>query len=134
MCSSDLEVKGFCLRIYPSGKKTYFLQYRNQNHITRKIKIGVHGAITTEIAREQARKLSLSISLGEDPSLDVFTKRNSRTLNDLAKEYLESHSKVKKTAKGYKEDICFLNEIILKKHGRLSVDKISTLDLQKIHS
>jgi integrase len=130
----DIEVKGFCLRVYPSGKKTYFLQYRNQNQTTRKIKLGVHGAITTELAREKARKLSLSISLGEDPSLDVLAKRNSRNLNDLAKEYLGSHSKVKKTPKGYKEDLSFLNEIILKKYGQLSVDKISTLDLQKIHA
>lgn len=129
----DTEVRGFFLRIYPSGKKTYFLQYRNQDQITRKIKLGVHGSVTTELAREQARKLSLSIGLGEDPSLSVSAKRNSRTVSDLAKEYLKSHAKIKKTPKGYKEDEYFLNEIILKKYGRLSVEKISTFDLQRIH-
>jgi len=42
----DKEITGFCLRVYPSGKKTYFLPYRNRNKITRKIKISTHGQIT----------------------------------------------------------------------------------------
>lgn len=129
----DTEVKGFCLRVYPTGKKTYFLQYRNHDQITRKIKLGVHGSVTTELAREQAIKLSLRIGIGEDPSLDISARKNNRTLTDLAHEYLASYSKIKKTQKGYKEDEYFLNEIILKRYGRLSVEKVSTLDLQKIH-
>lgn len=130
----DTEVRGFCLRIYPSGRKTYFLQYRNKNQVTHKIKIGVHGSISTELAREQARRLSLSISLGEDPSATIEAKKNARTLMHLAEEYLKSHAKIKKTPKGYKEDEYFLNTIILKKYGRLNVEKVSTFDLQKIHA
>lgn len=52
----------------------------------------------------------------------------------LAEEYLKSHAKIKKNPKGYKEDEYFLNTIILKKYGRLNVEKISTFDLQKIHA
>jgi len=65
----DTEVTGFCVRIYPSGKKTYFLQYRNKKRETHKIKIGVHGPITTELARQKATELSLSVGAGEDPSV-----------------------------------------------------------------
>ena len=36
----DTEVTGFCVRIYPTGKKTYFLQYRNKKRETHKVKIG----------------------------------------------------------------------------------------------
>lgn len=130
----DNELRGFGLRIFPTGRRTYFIQYRNQSHHTRRKKIGVHGILTTEQAREEAKKLLGDIAKGEDPSETARSQKNIRTLNDLANEYLEFHSKVKKTPKGYKEDISFLNQIILKKYGRLNVDKISTLDLQKIHA
>lgn len=130
----DAELKGFGLRVFPTGRRTYFVQYRNLSQHTRRKKIGVHGILTTEQAREEAKKLLGDIAMGEDPSATARLQKNIRTLNDLAKEYLESHSKVKKTPKGQKEDLSFLNGIILKKYGRLSVDKVSTLDLQKIHA
>ena len=60
----DTEIIGFCVRVYPTGRKTYFLQYRNKDNETHKVKIGVHGSITTEGAREKAIQLALSISLG----------------------------------------------------------------------
>ncbi|MBY0272336.1 MAG: Arm DNA-binding domain-containing protein [Alphaproteobacteria bacterium] len=56
----DTEVTGFCVRIYPTGKKTYFLQYRNKKQETHIIKIGVHGPITTELARQKAIELLTS--------------------------------------------------------------------------
>jgi len=77
----DTDVIGFCLCVYPSGRKTYFLQYRNQNQQTRRIKLGVHGPVTTECARQQAMRLLSRIYLGEDPSLEVLTTRDSRLEN-----------------------------------------------------
>jgi len=129
----DTEITGFCIRIYPSGKKTYFLQYRNKDRVSHKIKIGVHGNTTTELAREKAIKLSLSISSGEDPSL-APPKEANHTMFNLGEEYLNHHAKLKKVPKGYQDDKAVLNEIILKKYGTISVKNISTFDLQKLHS
>lgn len=132
----DTEVTGFCVRIYPSGKKTYFLQYRNKNKKTHKIKLGVHGTTTTELAREKAVKLSLSISVGEDPSvsLPAVKEATPRTIRDLADEYLRLHAKVKKTLRCYKEDQSFLKDVILKKYGNLPIVHISSFDIQNLHS
>ena len=129
----DTEVTGFCVRIYPTGRKTYFYQYRNGQRETHKIKIGVHGSITTEAARDKASHLALSVSIGEDPAAKVVPQK-VRTVRDLGEEYLKVHSKIKKTPKGYKEDMHFLSEILFKKYGSLAVDQISSLDLQKIHA
>lgn len=132
----DTEVTGFCLRIYPSGKRTYFLQYRNKERKTHKIKLGVHGTTTTELAREKAIKLSLRISAGEDPSVSLPSMEDTapRTMYDLAAEYLRLHARVKKTLRCYKEDETFLKNIILKKYGKLQVSYISTFDIQNLHS
>lgn len=64
----DTEVKGFGCRIWPSGKKTYMFVYRsplNQKKIF--FKIGVHGNITVDEARLEAKKLSGAVASGHDP-------------------------------------------------------------------
>jgi integrase len=129
----DTKVTGFCVRIYPTGKKTYFLQYRNKDHVTKKIKLGVHGSITTELARDKAEQLSLNIGSGEDPSKKV-TQQEVHTMNELGEAYLNLYARPKRKPKGFKEDEVFLNDIILKRYGKLNVDMISALDLQKLHS
>lgn len=132
----DTEVTGFCIRVYPTGKKTYFLQYRNKKRETHKIKIGVHGSITTELARQKAIELSLSIGAGEDPSIKHKTvaENTGQSMQDLADKYLSLHAGPKKAPKSYKEDIAKLKNIILKRYAPLRVDAISTLDLQKLNS
>lgn len=129
----DTEVTGFSVRIYPTGKKTYFLQYRNNDNVTKKIKLGVHGTITTELAREKAINLSLSISAGEDPSVKIASPQN-HSMNELGEKYLNLHAKVRKKPVCFKEDEGFLRDIILKRFGRFDVATISALDLQKLHS
>jgi len=129
----DTEITGFCVRIYPTGKKTYFLQYRNKHQVSKKIKIGVHGSITVDHAREMAGRLSLAINAGEDPSVDSAPER-AYTVYDLAEEYLKLHASLKKRPKGVKEDHTVLNEIILKRFGSMNVVSVSSFDLQKLHS
>ncbi|MBA3814598.1 MAG: site-specific integrase [Alphaproteobacteria bacterium] len=130
----DTEVTGFYVRVYPTGKKTYFLQFRNKNRESRKIKIGAHGSITTELAREQAIKFSLEIAVGADPSIKVVTTDKTHTMQELGEKYLALHANLKKKPKGYKEDSAAINNIILKKFGNLNVEAISTFDLQKLHA
>jgi len=64
----DSEVKGFSCRVWPSGKKTYMFVYRsplNQKKVF--FKIGVHGNITVDEARIEAKKLSSAVASGHDP-------------------------------------------------------------------
>ncbi|GAO97848.1 tyrosine recombinase XerC [Caedimonas varicaedens] len=64
----DSEVKGFGCRIWPSRKKTYMFVYRSP--LTQKkifLKIGVHGNITVDEARTEAKKLSGIVASGQDP-------------------------------------------------------------------
>ena len=53
----DAKVRGFGVRVYPSGVKTFVLQYRNSGGRTRKIALGRYGIVTVEKARENAIKL-----------------------------------------------------------------------------
>ena len=64
----DDEIKGFGCRILKGGKKTYvFFCYSPTTKKKTNIKIGCHGNITVDIARQKALELSLLVFKGIDP-------------------------------------------------------------------
>ncbi len=130
----DTEITGFCARIYPTGKRTYFFQYRNAYRETKFIKIGVHGNITTEQAREKANILALKVCAGEDPSASPTLIAPNPTIQDLAEKYLKLHAEFEKRPKSIKEDRAMLNNYILKKFGNRKVNDLSMEDLQGLHA
>jgi integrase len=130
----DTELKGFGIRIFPTGRRTYFVQYRNQYGHTRRKKIGVHGTITAELAREEAKKILGDVAKGRDPSKEAQKARTNPTLQDLATEYLDIHARGKKRLKSYKEDQRMLIRVILPRLGEKKVEELTPLDLQYLHS
>ena len=49
----DDELRGFGLRVYASGRRTYVIQYRAKGR-TRRFVLGPHGVLTPAAARERA--------------------------------------------------------------------------------
>ncbi|MBA3813805.1 MAG: tyrosine-type recombinase/integrase [Alphaproteobacteria bacterium] len=129
----DSELKGFGLRIFPTGRRTYFVQYRNQLNSTRRKKIGLHGNITADQAREEAKKLLGDVAKGSDPSKDHQQEKLKPIFDKLAAEYMEVYAKANKKPKSYKEDQKMLDSIILKRLGYKKLDEIATHDIQHLH-
>ena len=88
----DAKVRGFGVRIYPSGVKAFVLQYRNSAGRTRKTVLGRFGILTVEMARDKAIKLLGAILDGGDPSRDKRESRNAQTVGELADLYLSEGS------------------------------------------
>ena len=61
----DEEIKGFFVRVQPTGSKTYCLFYRH-NGLGRDYTIGKSGNITATIAREIAKEKSGELAKGND--------------------------------------------------------------------
>jgi hypothetical protein len=59
----DDDLSGFGIRVFPSGRKTYLVQYRAEGR-TRRRAIGQQGALTAEEARKEARKLLGDVAKG----------------------------------------------------------------------
>ena len=130
----DSEIKGFGLRVYPTGRRTYFVQYRNEFQRTRRKKIGVHGHVTTEQAREMAKGLLGDVAKGGDPSQEVQARKIKASIADLAKEYLEVYAKPpNKAPKSCKEDKRMLEKIILKRWADKRIEEITAYDIQHLH-
>jgi integrase len=84
----DTKVRGFGVRVYPSGVKSFILQYRNAAGRTRKALLGRYGPLTAEKARDKAIKLLAAILDGADPSEEKATERRALTVGQLADLYL----------------------------------------------
>lgn len=83
----DTEIKGFGLRVTPTGKITYIVQGR-VNGSSLRISIGPHGVFTVDQAREVAREHLRSMRMGIDPRAIAKKEAAQRvTLRDVADAY-----------------------------------------------
>jgi Arm DNA-binding domain len=89
----DVEVRGFGLRVEPSGRKAFIARYRvggGRRGIQRQATLGRYGTITPDQARKLARRILAAVANGEDP---VGTVRNNRqpaiTIAEVCDWYLE---------------------------------------------
>lgn len=65
---NDTELRGFCLRVMPTGAATYFLRYRLPNGKRGRVKIGSAALLTPVQAREEAIQKGARASRGDDPA------------------------------------------------------------------
>lgn len=128
----DSEIKGFGVRIFSTGRRTYFVQYRNQFGRTRRKKIGVHGAITCEQARDEAKKILGQVASGNDPSEEVKLMKKKEAFSDLTEQYLKLHAQEHKRARSMQNDQSMIDRILLPKFGMRKLEEISTHDIQSL--
>jgi len=129
----DTEIKGFGVITYPSGRKTYCIQYRNQDRIKKRIKIGVHGEINAEIARDKAKQLMGEISQGADPLSAKNDLRDKAVFPNLIHDYLEGHA-AKKRPKSIMEDKKLINAVLAPAFGMKKIDAITRKDVEQLHT
>lgn len=84
----DTEIKGFGLRVLPSGLKTFIVQYRNAEGIQRRMNLGRFGVLTVEQARDLARLKLAEVIVGGDPADKVRQSRNGMTVAEMCDWYL----------------------------------------------
>ena len=92
----DRDLAGFGVRVYPSGKKVFVVQTRAFGR-SKRVSLGKHGDITTEIARKNAGAVIARIKKGQPPVPAEPAPAPDPTVADLAeryqREYVEMHCK-----------------------------------------
>ena len=93
----DINLKGFLIRVHPSGSMSYICQYKRG----RRVNLGKVGVITAAQAREKAIEVLSNINKGIEPNVQKGVNK-PRTLHEfIEKEYkpwvLSQHKRANKT-------------------------------------
>lgn len=128
----DDELKGFGLRVWPSGRKVYIVKCRIKGR-QRFITIGPHGPVTTEQARVRAFEILSEAKGGRDPAKELDQARKAPTMKGLGERFLMEHVAVRckpSTQIEYKRAIVhFINP----KLGTRKVTDIERKDIAELH-
>jgi len=125
----DTQLPGFGIRVYPTGRKVYLIQYRAGSD-TRRYKLGHHGHLTVQQARKAAQAKLGEVAMGGDPSRDRQRENKRPTMSQVCDEYLEYGCGHKK-ASTIQADTYRLERHIRPVFGRRKVDSISQADITK---
>jgi integrase len=86
----DEGLKGFAVRMTPTGSSSYLVQYRTPRGRTRRYAFAKVGTLTPDHARTKARQLLADAESGGDPSAQRHEARNALTVEELCASYLEA--------------------------------------------
>ncbi len=130
----DTQLPGFGLRVYPSGRRKYVVQYRTKGNRQRRAVLGSHGTLTAEQARSMARGMLAQVSGGGDPAGDIKAAREAPTVADLATDYLERHAIPNKRPASVKNDQSMLVRVILPRLGKVKAAAVTRRDVEVVHN
>ena len=125
----DDDLKGFGVRVHPSGRKVYIVKTRYRGRVI-KMTIGPHGAVTPSYARVRAAEIITDARAGKNlagrntdaPTMIALGKR-------FLKEYVSTHCKTS-TAEEYRRSVkLFIDPRI----GRYRVPDIQRSDIAALH-
>ncbi len=89
----DGALKGFGLRILPSGVMSYLVQYRNSEGRTRRLVVARVGEMTPDEARLSAADKLKAVRHGADPSAERHANRTASTVSEICDWYIEEAGK-----------------------------------------
>ena len=131
----DDKLAGFGVRVMPSGRRSYFVQYRNKHHRSRWFTIGAHGKVTADAARTMAQRILQTVAVdGRDPSGEREAFRAAPTVNDLLDRFIAEHveERLRPTTRASYKSI--VERDIRPELGRLKVASVTRQDMHRFHA
>jgi hypothetical protein len=133
----DSEVRGFGVRVRPSGTKSYVVAYRagsGRGAPMRRVTLARVGDVTPEEARTLAEKVRGSIAHGVDPAAIKTDERKADTLRELAAKFLAEHVEAKRKASTAEQYRDALERLVLPELGTRKVGKVTVAEIAKLHA
>ena len=90
----DDEVKGFGVRLYPTGKKSFVLSYRDNNRKSIMV-LGDAGLLKVDQARDKAKQFLVGLINGVNPLSQQRKVKQGTLIKDLCLAYIERHASIR---------------------------------------
>lgn len=132
----DDSVKGFGVRVAPTGTKTFVLEYRpgagGRRVDKRRLALGKYGAMTADQARQAALDSLARIRLGEDPQTDKERQRAASTVSELIDAFLNGHAAKLKE----KSEVSYRGSLdkVRAAHGNVKAEALTRAQVAALHS
>lgn len=135
----DSELKGFGLRVRPTGHRVYVVEYRpgsgGRSAPKRRITIGRHGSPwTPETARREAERVLGLVAAGADPASNKATLRGAPTVAEFGARYLTDHVERRRKAATVKLYRAMAERFIYPAIGRKKVAEVTRQDVARLHN
>lgn len=125
----DERMPGLLLKVLPSGRKTYYIRYKNPKKINCQRKIGNAEILSLSQARALARRKLAEVAMGEDPFKDAPVNL-SPTLEAFAEnDYIPY---VKTYKKSWEMDISRIRNHLLPYFGTMRMKDIEKRDVVQL--
>ena len=128
----DEDLPGFGVRVMPSGRRVYVVQYRAGRR-PRRISLGPSTVLSCEQARTRAMNILAAVRNGLDPAADRDAMRKAVTVRQLAERFDREHIALRVKATTAKEYRRNLDRFILPALGHLPVTAVTRADVAKFH-
>ena len=130
----DRDIKGFGVRVHPSGRKVYVVKYRHHGRVLKKT-IGTCGAIPPAAARAHAAEIITAAKTGKDlvgrdlPAREAATPTMQEFARRFVEEYVVARCKPS-SAHSYERSI---RQHVLPRLGSRRVADITRGDIVSLH-
>lgn len=130
----DDELPRFGVRIFPSGRKTFVVQYRI-NRRSRRMNLGSFGILTPDVARGRALQTLGLVEAGQDPLSTRQAREKAITVKELAEKFETRHIDLNPNLKAStgREYRHALQRYILPALGKLKVEEVTRADVSALH-
>ena len=133
----DTELRGFGVRVMPTGSKTFVFEYRPNGGgravAKRRLKLGRYGPLTVDGAREKAKHAHARVELGADPAAEKIEQRAALTVGQLIDAFIAEHVEPKckaGTAEAHKVALARLRA----PHGRIKAESLTRAQVATLHA
>ena len=130
----DDDIKGFGVRVHPSGRKVYLVKYRHHGRVVKRT-IGPHGTISPAAARARAAEIVTLAKTGRDLKGRILPLQaeSATTMRDLAKRFLEEYVPAHcKPSSAHSYEIA-IRQHVLRRLGNRRVVDVTRGDVVALH-
>jgi Arm DNA-binding domain len=130
----DTITPGFLLKVTPTGRKVFMIQYRTNVGQRRKPAIGRFGEITVEQARSIAQDWLAEVRKGKDPSAERAAARLAPTMRELCDRFIVDYSEPKNCRSTVVSNRGYINRYILPALGPKKARDVGRADVAELIS